>query len=434
MASRPPSTRRGTPSPRASGWSTSTSCSSPSSPSPRTSCWAASRGAGSASWTGGRLRPASRRSADATGSTSPADAVIEDLTVGVQQRVEIVKALYRDAKILILDEPTAVLTPQETEDLFEVLRSLRDAGTSIIFITHKLKEVLEIADRITVMRRGRVVGSAAPSETSEQDLAAMMVGRAVQLRVDKSPAQPGDPVLEIGDLVVRDDRGQIAVDGVSLDVHAGEIVCVAGVQGNGQTELVEAIAGVAPRGRWGYPGARSRRHGGEPSQGLARWGRPRPRGSPAGRADRGLLHRGQPRPEHVRPAAVRAMDRAEVRGGPRRGRGAGLGVRRAHPIRRGPSLHAVRRQPAEGDRGPGVLAPHLAADRQPADARARRGVDRVHPRTDRAEAGRGSGGPDRVGGARRGVRARRPDRGHVRGTDRQHRAGARPSCAITSAS
>ena len=176
----------------------------------------------------------------------PVDALVEDLPVGVQQRVEIVKALYRDAEILILDEPTAVLTPQETEDLFAVLRSLRDDGTSIIFITHKLKEVLTIADRITVMRRGRVVGSATPEATTEQDLAAMMVGRAVQLRVDKSPAHVGESVLEIGDLVVRDDRGQIAVDGVSLDVHAGEIVCVAGVQGNGQTELIEAIAAMRP--------------------------------------------------------------------------------------------------------------------------------------------------------------------------------------------
>ena len=176
----------------------------------------------------------------------PVDALVEDLPVGVQQRVEIVKALYREAEVLILDEPTAVLTPPETEDLFAVLRSLRDAGTSIIFITHKLKEVLAVADRITVMRRGRVVGSAIPEETTEQDLATMMVGRAVQLRVDKTPPDPGEPVLEIGDLVVRDDRGRIAVDGVSLHVRAGEVVCVAGVQGNGQTELIEAIAALRP--------------------------------------------------------------------------------------------------------------------------------------------------------------------------------------------
>ncbi len=176
----------------------------------------------------------------------PVDAVVEDLPVGVQQRVEIVKALYREAEVLILDEPTAVLTPQETEDLFAVLRSLRDAGTSIIFITHKLKEVLAVADRITVMSRGHVVGSTTPEETTEQELAAMMVGRAVQLRVDKTPAHPGEPVLEIADLIVHDDRGRFAVDGVSLEVRAGEIVCIAGVQGNGQTELVEALMALRP--------------------------------------------------------------------------------------------------------------------------------------------------------------------------------------------
>jgi ABC-type uncharacterized transport system ATPase subunit len=171
---------------------------------------------------------------------------VEDLPVGVQQRVEIVKALYRDAEVLILDEPTAVLTPNETEDLFAVLRSLREAGKSIIFITHKLKEVLAIADRITVMRRGRVVGEADPATTTEAELASMMVGRAVQLTVDKSPARPGEPVLQIADLKVLDERGQVAVDGVSFSVEAGEIVCIAGVQGNGQTELVEAITALRP--------------------------------------------------------------------------------------------------------------------------------------------------------------------------------------------
>jgi general nucleoside transport system ATP-binding protein len=181
----------------------------------------------------------------------PPTAVIEDLPVGVQQRVEIVKALYREAEVLILDEPTAVLTPQETDELFEVLRSLRSSGRSIIFITHKLTEVLDVADRITVLRGGRVVGATTPGDTSEEELAAMMVGRSVQLRVDKSPARPGEPVLEIDDLFVRDDRGHVAVAGASLEVHAGEIVCLAGVQGNGQTELVEAITGLRPpiRGR-----------------------------------------------------------------------------------------------------------------------------------------------------------------------------------------
>jgi general nucleoside transport system ATP-binding protein len=178
----------------------------------------------------------------------PPDALVEELPVGVQQRVEIVKALYRQAEVLILDEPTAVLTPQETEELFQVMRSLRDAGKSIIFITHKLKEVLAIADRITVLRRGKVVGTTRTAETAEEELAAMMVGRAVQLRVEKTPAELGDGILSLQDLVILDDRGQVAVDSVSLDVSAGEIVCIAGVQGNGQTELIEAIAGLRPVG------------------------------------------------------------------------------------------------------------------------------------------------------------------------------------------
>ena len=176
----------------------------------------------------------------------PPDALVEELPVGMQQRVEIVKALYREARILILDEPTAVLTPQETEDLFAVLRSMRELQTSIIFISHKLKEVLSIADRITVLRRGRVAGTTTPSETTEERLASMMVGRAVQLRVDKEAATPGEPIIRVKDLVVSDDRGQPAVNGVSLEVRAGEIVCVAGVQGNGQTEFVEALTGLRP--------------------------------------------------------------------------------------------------------------------------------------------------------------------------------------------
>jgi general nucleoside transport system ATP-binding protein len=173
------------------------------------------------------------------------DAMIEDLPVGVQQRVEIIKALLRDAKLLILDEPTAVLTPHETEELFAIMRSLQESGHSVLFITHKLKEVLPVADRITVLRNGRVVGSAVPAETSEQELASMMVGRSVLLRVSKDEAEPGEDVLEVDGLTVLDDRGHVAVDDVSLKVRAGEIVTVAGVQGNGQTELVEALTGLA---------------------------------------------------------------------------------------------------------------------------------------------------------------------------------------------
>lgn len=174
----------------------------------------------------------------------PPDALIQDLPVGVQQRVEILKALYRNAEMLILDEPTAVLTPQEAEDLFRVMQALVDRGKSIIFISHKLKEVLRIADRITVLRRGKVVGTTLPQQSSETSLASMMVGRDVVLTVDKTPAHPGEAVLDINGLQVLDDRGQIAVDGVDLEVHAGEVLGIAGVQGNGQTELVEAINGL----------------------------------------------------------------------------------------------------------------------------------------------------------------------------------------------
>ena len=172
------------------------------------------------------------------------NAYIRDLPVGVQQRVEIIKLLYREAEILILDEPTAVLTPQEIEGLFRIMRSLVERGKSIIFITHKLKEVTEIADRITVIRRGKVIGSTTPDQANELKLAEMMVGRAVRLEVEKEDAKPGDQVLQVDHLTVLDDLYNIAVDDVSFAVCSGEILGVAGVQGNGQTELVEALTGL----------------------------------------------------------------------------------------------------------------------------------------------------------------------------------------------
>ncbi len=172
------------------------------------------------------------------------DAKIESLPVGVRQRVEILKALYRQSDILVLDEPSAVLTPSETEELFGIIRSLTATGTTVVFITHKLNEVLEVADQIVVLRRGRVAGTADPKTTTRQALANMMVGRDVELIVPKGPAKPAGVVLSIKDLVVRDDRLEVAVDGVSLEVRAGEILAIAGVQGNGQTELVEAMTGL----------------------------------------------------------------------------------------------------------------------------------------------------------------------------------------------
>ena len=174
------------------------------------------------------------------------EATVADLPVGTRQRVEIIKALYRQADVLILDEPTAVLTPQEAEQLFLTISSLAGQGKSIIFITHKLKEVFQIANRITVLRNGRVVGTTVPAETSELELASMMVGREVILTVDKGAAQPGKTVLRVEELRAMDDRWAVAVDGVSLEVRAGEVLGVAGVQGNGQTELVEVLTGLRP--------------------------------------------------------------------------------------------------------------------------------------------------------------------------------------------
>jgi simple sugar transport system ATP-binding protein len=175
------------------------------------------------------------------------DAIIEDLPVGMAQRVEILKALRREVKLLILDEPTAVLTPQETDELLEVLRNLAKRGVGILFITHKLREVMAVADRVVVLRNGKLVGTTSPKESGESQLAQMMVGREVVLRVEKSEAKPKAPALVVTDLRVLDDRKLEAVRGLSLEVRAGEILGVAGVEGNGQRELVEAICGMRNR-------------------------------------------------------------------------------------------------------------------------------------------------------------------------------------------
>jgi ABC-type uncharacterized transport system ATPase subunit len=193
------------------------------------------------------MRAAERRIhelAERLGFTVDPRARVDQLSLGQQQRVEILKAIYRGARILVLDEPTAVLTPQETREIFGVLRRLREEGTSIIFISHKLDEVLEIAERITVIRRGKVVGTRKPAETNENELAELMVGRAVSLRVDRGESHPGDGVLEVIGLRVMDDRRHEVCQGVDLTVRAGEIVGIAGVGGNGQDELVECIVGL----------------------------------------------------------------------------------------------------------------------------------------------------------------------------------------------
>ncbi len=174
------------------------------------------------------------------------DAVISELPVGLQQRVEILKILFRGAETIILDEPTAVLTPQETDELFRILARLKGEGKTVVLITHKLQEIMEITDRVTVMRDGAVVGNVTTAETSKEQLAELMVGRKVLLRVEKRPARPARPVLEANGLTVMDEAGVARLDGVSLQVRAGEILGIAGVSGNGQSELIEALAGLRP--------------------------------------------------------------------------------------------------------------------------------------------------------------------------------------------
>ncbi|MCS3427092.1 ABC transporter ATP-binding protein [Leucobacter aridicollis] len=184
-----------------------------------------------------------REVADRFGFEVDPDAVVEDLPVGVQQRVEIIKALSRDAKVLVFDEPTAVLTPQETDELMQIMRQLRSEGTAIVFITHKLREVREVADRITVIRHGKVVAEASP-ESSTNELASLMVGRAVELTVQKNAPKVGDGGLRLTDVTIADSTGHIVVDRVNLEVRPGEILAIAGVQGNGQTELTESLVGL----------------------------------------------------------------------------------------------------------------------------------------------------------------------------------------------
>lgn len=184
-----------------------------------------------------------REVSDRFGFDIDPDAVVGDLPVGVQQRVEIIKALIGDAKVLIFDEPTAVLTPQETDELMQIMRQLRDEGTAIVFITHKLREVREVADKITVIRLGKVVGEASKNDSAE-DLASLMVGRAVDLSVNKKPAQPGAPVFQVANLNAFNSSGVKVLDEVNFEIQAGEIFVIAGVQGNGQTELAEAILGT----------------------------------------------------------------------------------------------------------------------------------------------------------------------------------------------
>ncbi|MBU2864391.1 ABC transporter ATP-binding protein [Reinekea forsetii] len=193
-----------------------------------------------------KARAELKRLADEYGLDVPLDTPVQELSVGMQQRVEILKALYRGAKILILDEPTGVLTPQETEHLFKVLASLKEQGNTVMLITHKLQEIMAATDNVSIMRRGEMVAHVKTAETSREDLAELMVGRKVLLRVDKQPAEPKDVLLDVKNVSLKNDAGVVRLDNVSFNVRAGEIVGVAGVSGNGQSELLDVIAGIEP--------------------------------------------------------------------------------------------------------------------------------------------------------------------------------------------
>ena len=280
------------------------------------------------------------------------DARIQDLPVGAQQRVEIVKALYRQADILILDEPTAVLTPQEADEFFVIMKALAEQGKSIVFITHKLREVFEVANRISVMRAGRMVGSVRPADATREMLAEMMVGRQVILEVDKEPPQTRDVVLTVRDLCVLDDRRHQAVDGVSLEVRGGEILGVAGVQGNGQSELAEALTGLRPC------------QSGE----VTILGVDTTHATPRQIIEAGTGHIPEDRQKHglvlsypIRdnmvlctyyPAAIRGRADDQRGGRERAGHSFSSRVRRAYTEHHDHSGFAIRRKPAEGHRRP----------------------------------------------------------------------------------
>ncbi len=350
------------------------------------------------------------------------DEKVGDLSVGWQQRVEILKALYREARILVLDEPTAVLTPQETVEIFAVLRRLAAEGHSIIFISHKLYEVLEVADRITVIRRGQVVGSRIPSETDEDDLAELMVGREVQLTVDRGESHPGEPMLRLQDLRIAGSHGGDAVDGLEFEVRAGEILGIAGVAGNGQDELVEAITGLR-RARSG-----SILLDGEDVTDLG----PRELHEkqvafvPADRQRFGLVL-SFPLTDNVvltdyhNEPYSRGLVRDE----------AAIAERAEEAISqydvRTPSASVTAGTLSGGnqqklDRGPRVRSRTQAARPRPAHPRPRCRQYRVHPQADHPEARCRHGHPAGVRRARRGARDLRPHRDHV---SRPHRGDRR---------
>ena len=352
--------------------------------------------------------------------------MVEDLPVGIQQRVEILKALANDATYLIFDEPTAVLTPQEIDELITVMRSLRDEGKAIVFITHKLREVRAIADKITVIRRGKVVGTAQPTD-SEGQLAELMVGRAVNLRVDKEPpAAARQPRLVLDGISVANTAGALVVDGLDLEVSGGEIVCIAGVQGNGQTELAEALLGLIPISQGTVTARRPPITKHTPKQSIADGLGYVPEdrkhdgfvGSFSVAENLVLNHFDEP-PYAQGPGARPGRDPAQRRG-------PGGRVRHPHPVRRRPvtSLSGGNQQKVvlarELSRPLSVLIasqPTRGVDVGAIEFLHSRLVDRARPR---------HRGADRLHRAGRGGRARRPDRGDVPRPAGRHRAARTP--------
>ncbi len=296
-------------------------------------------------------------------------AYVEDIGVGQQQRVEILRVLHRGADILILDEPTAVLTAQEIEELFGVLRALTAEGVSVIFISHKLREVLEIADRVTVLRRGKKIDTVPTEGATEASLAKLMVGRDVLFRVEKDAHEAGDALLEVDGLEALDDRELPALRGLSLRVRAGEIVGIAGVDGNGQSELVEVITGLRAAQAGHVRVARARHHRQRRARRARRRRRPHRRGPPPARARAPVLARREPRAARVPARAAEPLRLALAEADGAAGRAAARAVRRPRRRARDAGQLALGRQPAEGRHR----------------ARARRGADRSRsPRSRRA--------------------------------------------------
>ena len=276
------------------------------------------------------------------------DAIIEEIPVGLQQRVEIIKVLFRSANAIIFDEPTAVLTPQEVVEFFGIIRSLREAGKALVFITHKLGEVLEVADRISVLRAGKIVGEGDPRTATSADLAEMMVGRPVRFAVERRTSPPGGPLLEVKDFTVLNERDEVAVAGIDFTVHEGEIVGIAGVQGNGQTELVEALTGLRPHRRRHADFRRRGHHPrldprAPPQAGIAHIPEDRQRSGLI--TDFSVAENMRPR-QLLRPALLRRHLHALARGlqGERQDR---RGLRRPHRLHPHPRRQSLRRQPAE---------------------------------------------------------------------------------------